>query len=587
MSDLDKILEDLPQEILSYIYMHIEKGFVFGSKISKGSLKKRYFSEVKSNTHQNWNIYFVDKLDADKFNINLFFNNLSNIERFALLVVPKTTLIKKKIEGLLIVSNFFLSYSSTKQDYIIWVYEKYRNNPLENENKYLFKYNSKEEIKTLSQDFDKYIPIAISNNWELSKMEEEYNSASVQLALKIRRYINKNSRNRFIGKILLKLIKLGISFLKLIKNLTKLPSTIRGNINELLIRRRVDNVKEFISSGELIVLYAGVQFVNNEGQRSVRLAQEFVKKEKKVLYVYWDYSPKEWNLYGKVNDYLYVIPRSQFLKMFVFLRETFAKQRKPILLIHVSDMEVAKLLPEFTSMGFYTIYDILDDWSEFAKRGQASWYDNDVENFILRNVYKRYAVSLGLITKHSKYEIELLSNGFSATQLTDSPKVNLTKGKINLGYFGHLTKEWFDWNLILNVAKKHPEIVIHVIGYGFPDGLELPKNIKFYGKLLPNQLSGYTKNWDVCLIPFQDIELSKSVNPIKVYEYLYLGKPVVVTGIPGLDKFPYVYFSSNDVDSFMNAVHKAMDNKVDYDKVTDFLKKNRWEDRAEIILARK
>jgi glycosyltransferase involved in cell wall biosynthesis len=250
-------------------------------------------------------------------------------------------------------------------------------------------------------------------------------------------------------------------------------------------------------------------------------------------------------------------------------------------------MEIAKLLPEFISMGFYTVYDILDDWSEFAKRGQATWYDADVENFILRNVYKRYAVSQGLIAKHSKYDIEFLPNGFTAEQLTDSPKVDLVRGKINLGYFGHLTKEWFDWNLILAVAKKYPDIFIHIIGYSFPEGMELPDNVKYYGKLLPSQLSGYTKNWDVCLIPFQDIELSKSVNPIKVYEYLYLGKPVVVTGIPGLDKFPYVYFSANDVESFMNAVKKAIDNKVDYEKVTDFLKKNRWEDRAEIILARK
>lgn len=586
MNDSDKILKSLPKEVFEYISTDNRGGKVVGDKKIEKILHSGH-SKKNNQLLNDWTL-LVNMDKVSKFNLDALFEKLKKTEKFVILALSPESFNQLDLGKYLVIYDFFMCYKYFyKDEFVVVIFEKYHYDSLNLDNKYFFKYNKEADRQSCPKDFDRFLHIIVSNNYELESLQAKSKFYSVQLVLKLRDSLSRRHGYKTISKILYKLLKGMIKLVKVVRSILKLPSILKGKINDLFLKRRVNNLKNFIEIGDLIVIYAGVRFVDNEGQRSVRLAQEFVKKGRKVLYIYWDYSPKEWNIYGKVSENLYLIPRSQFLKLFKLTKNSFTKKKDSTLLIHVSDMEIAKLLPEFTSMGFYTVYDILDDWSEFAKRGQATWYEEDVENFILRNVYKRYAVSQGLIAKHSKYDIEFLPNGFTAQQLTDSPKVDLEKGKINLGYFGHLTKEWFDWNLVLAVANKYPDVFIHVIGYGFPEGLQLPDNVKYYGKLLPSQLSGYTKNWDVCLIPFQDIELSKSVNPIKVYEYLYLGKPVVVTGIPGLDKFPYVYFSANDVDSFMKAVHKAMDNKVDYEKVSNFLKKNRWEDRAEIILSRK
>lgn len=570
MKDLQELVKNLPREISSYILNNPENGLVLNSG-----------SGTKNVTGKDWYIYS----SQESVNIFVFLDNVKKASKYFVLILPNTALTKKKIQSLLTVQDFFLAYVH-EGNFLVYVYEKYKGD-ISEDSKYLFKYNTEKEREVLLGMVDQYIPAVITQNVKLMKVEEEYQNSSVQMALKFRKYMNKNRVFKLFGSILFDILKIGIWGLKLFKKILKFPSILKGRLAELFLKKKVAVISQFLNKESVIVIYAGVKFVDNEGQRSVRLTQEFIKKKQKVLYVYWDFSSSDWNLYGQVNEYLYCMPRSQFLKMYKLIKPALSECDGSKLLIHVPDMEVAKILADFVAMNYLTIYDILDDWEEFSLRGQAIWFDEETEKYILRNVYKRYAVSQGLIKKFKQYNIQLLPNGFSKEQLTDAPKENLNLGKINLGYFGHLTKEWFDWNLVLDIAKKNPEVYIHVIGYGMPDDLALPSNVKFYGKLLPSQLSGYVKNWDVCILPFQDIELSKSVNPIKVYEYLYFGKPVVLTGIPNLEDFPYVYFSHNNEEEFMNLVRKAMNTSLDFRKIEKFLDQNKWEDRANVILDEK
>jgi glycosyltransferase involved in cell wall biosynthesis len=44
-----------------------------------------------------------------------------------------------------------------------------------------------------------------------------------------------------------------------------------------------------------------------------------------------------------------------------------------------------------------------------------------------------------------------------------------------------------------------------------------------------SELPRYYNNLDVGLIPFADFEVAKAANPVKMYECLAAGKPVVAT----------------------------------------------------------
>ena len=92
--------------------------------------------------------------------------------------------------------------------------------------------------------------------------------------------------------------------------------------------------------------------------------------------------------------------------------------------------------------------------------------------------------------------------------------------------------EWFDFDLINDAAQKLPDISFVLVG---PDGLakqrlkKLP-NIHILGARKYTDLPAYMHNADVGLIPF-DIEnhanLVNSINPLKLYEYMACGLPVV------------------------------------------------------------
>ena len=50
-----------------------------------------------------------------------------------------------------------------------------------------------------------------------------------------------------------------------------------------------------------------------------------------------------------------------------------------------------------------------------------------------------------------------------------------------VGYFGHLTASWFDWDSLIEIAKSRPKYHFEIIGHSAPDDLELPKNIDLMG----------------------------------------------------------------------------------------------------------
>lgn len=110
-------------------------------------------------------------------------------------------------------------------------------------------------------------------------------------------------------------------------------------------------------------------------------------------------------------------------------------------------------------------------------------------------------------------------------------------GRPVIGYFGAIS-EWFDMPLVVAAARAHPEWRIVLVGSTFGcDVGEAKKleNIEFTGEVPYAELPQWVHAFDVCMIPFQLTELTMCTNPVKVYEYLSAGKPVVATRMPELE----------------------------------------------------
>lgn len=102
-----------------------------------------------------------------------------------------------------------------------------------------------------------------------------------------------------------------------------------------------------------------------------------------------------------------------------------------------------------------------------------------------------------------------------------------------LGFFG-LLRDWVDLDLLAAVARMRPEWHFVLIGDSKVDlsAYQSLANMHFLGARPYAELPGYCRHLDVGLIPFKINELTKSVNPIKLHEYLAAGLPVVSTPLP-------------------------------------------------------
>lgn len=101
-------------------------------------------------------------------------------------------------------------------------------------------------------------------------------------------------------------------------------------------------------------------------------------------------------------------------------------------------------------------------------------------------------------------------------------------------FFGHLSYDWVDVDLLKEVAKLRPKWNLILIGRNSLESDEFSgyENVVVLGERNFEDLPAYCAHCDIGLIPFVDSELVRNCNPLKLYEYLSAGLPVVSTKIP-------------------------------------------------------
>lgn len=180
----------------------------------------------------------------------------------------------------------------------------------------------------------------------------------------------------------------------------------------------------------------------------------------------------------------------------------------------------------------------------------------------------------------------------------------MQSGELNIGYLGSLY-EGRGIEVIAALATKYPKHSFHIIG-GSPKEVDynrkkfLLTNLCFYGHVAPKEVSSYQMKMDILLAPYQrkvstvgkGNETSKFMSPIKLFEYMATGKPIISSDFVVLREFlnpqNSVLVECDNMGEWIQSIAQLEDESVRdaiaQQALKDFLEKHTWRARARGIL---
>jgi len=157
-----------------------------------------------------------------------------------------------------------------------------------------------------------------------------------------------------------------------------------------------------------------------------------------------------------------------------------------------------------------------------------------------------------------------------------------------IGYFGNIERR-IDYTILEYIAKTHPEWSFVMVGpveaeYIPPQIFSIP-TIFFVGRQPYSRLPEFLKGFDVAIVPFKVDDISRTIYPLKLYEYLGAGKPVVSTFFNPdvLEKKDGIIFLADTPELFADAILQALtsNNDSNVEKRLEIARNNTWECRGE------
>jgi len=293
---------------------------------------------------------------------------------------------------------------------------------------------------------------------------------------------------------------------------------------------------------------------------------------------------------SKISDKVYVYSDVNF-----FMRPKVAMKeiRKMALELNFGDLVVWSFFPfvapHWDILGQkLTIFDAVDNWtlhSSYAKQKKRleQAYENiknsaDLIFVVSKNLLNFfddqpnvYWVPNGVDVKHYNKKFTLINRDVSDI------------AKPIIGYIG-VIQDKVDLELVKYLAENNPDKSLVLVGPvwneqdKFKVALEGLSNVHFLGYKKYEDAPMYIQQFDVGIIPHKTEGFSASTNPMKAYEYLACGKPVVATKNIGTDNVSEMINAADDYEDFNYQINELLadDSEEKQQERKDFIKKHSW-----------
>jgi glycosyltransferase involved in cell wall biosynthesis len=160
-----------------------------------------------------------------------------------------------------------------------------------------------------------------------------------------------------------------------------------------------------------------------------------------------------------------------------------------------------------------------------------------------------------------------------------------------IGYSGLIASK-LDFILLKYMACVHSNWSITMVGlindkfcHDEIKSLKQYNNIHFLGLKKIGEIPNYINAFDVCIAPYKINEHSKNMSPLKIYDYLATGKPVVTTNFAASRLFKEVIKIAKTHDEFLNHVKDSLSEEKNSlaIKRRNIASKNTWGQRVESL----
>jgi GT2 family glycosyltransferase/glycosyltransferase involved in cell wall biosynthesis len=236
------------------------------------------------------------------------------------------------------------------------------------------------------------------------------------------------------------------------------------------------------------------------------------------------------------------------------------------------------------------VYDCLDQHEGF---GNNSSDVLSLERRLLKDADLTITTSARLDEHVAQYTQNrmLIRNACDFEHFSNKPEgiYSDSKKRRIIGYYGAIAN-WLDLDLIESVALHFTNHCILLIGadtVGAQLRLAHLNNVVFIGEVPYSNLPFYLYAFDVAILPFKIIPLTLATNPVKVYEYLAAGRPVVSVNLPETTAFNNLIGVANSAEEFILSIGNTLNSResqLSAEGRQRFARLQTWRHRAEVLM---
>jgi len=286
-----------------------------------------------------------------------------------------------------------------------------------------------------------------------------------------------------------------------------------------------------------------------------------------------------------------------------FVRRFVSKQHFQSPLLWIYQPEAVRSVGELAAN--LVLYDCVDEISNFPYYLKNIQHQQSVlkdENSLLSkaDLVVTTAQTLYEAKRHKNPNTHLVHNvadveHFSTALCTETiipADIACLKGP-RIGFIGAVSEYKVNFELIKHISQVHPEWHIVLIGPVGEGDLQtqvtilhgLP-NVHLLGHRPYAVLPAYIKGFDVCIIPYNLNEYTAGVFPMKFFEFLGTGKPVVSTKLPSLQGYEFIAAFADNNQKFVALIESALQNDNDAEKARriEIAQQNSWDQRIGKIM---